>query len=115
MRLKVLGIAPLLLSFAVSGCIDINTPETLLPLGTPFVVRGTSAVIDNNGPCLVWLGENGVTYHLFQDIVLPNETFDQVITPGVTSRLELAIRTDLVVACQVGTIAEVRDALEIVN
>ena len=107
-------VACTLLLLSGAGCIDLSA-DSLLPVGTPFVVSGTAALVDSNGPCLVWLGENGITYHLFQDVRLPNETFDQITTPGVTSRLELAVRTDLQVACQVGSTAEVQDVLEIVE
>ena len=101
----------------LAGCIDLalNAPDTLLPIGTAFVVKGTTAVIDNGGPCLDWNAENGVTYHLFQDPRVENETFDRVTTPGVTSRLEIAIRNDLEIVCQIGPIVEVQDVLEIVD
>jgi hypothetical protein len=91
-------------------------PETLFPTGTSFVVRGTMDLVDTEaGACLVWRGENGVTYHLFQHSRVANDEFDLVTTPGVTSRLELATRSDLVVDCQVGTIVEVQNILEIVS
>ena len=64
-------------------------------------------MIDQDGPCLVWLGDNGETFHLFQDPRIANDDFDRVTTPGVASRLELSVRTDLFVACEVGTIVEV--------
>jgi hypothetical protein len=117
MPAKTLRICCLLTLACVSGCIDLalNAPETLLPVGTPFVVKGTAAVIDSGGPCLIWEAENGITYHLFQDPRVDNETFDRVTTPGVTSRLEIAIRNDLEVVCQVGRIVEVQDVLEIVD
>ena len=87
----------------LAGCIDLNDASSqLLPVGTSFVVQGTATTIDNDGPCLVWIGENGVTYHLFQDAQLDNDLFDLITTPGVTSRLEVATRSDLDVACQVG-------------
>jgi hypothetical protein len=81
---------------ALPGCIDISIPvaPTLFPTGTSFVLTGTSfvltgtaTIIDNEGPCLVWEGENGVIYDLFQDGRVANEDFDLVTTPGVTSRL----------------------------
>lgn len=78
-------------------------------------MSGTTEVIDNGGPCLVWQGQNGVTYHLFQSLLVSNEDFDTITTPGVTSRLLLLPREDLAVACQVGTIVEVEDILEIVQ
>lgn len=83
--------------------------------GARFVNRGTAELIDNGGPCLVWRGQDGITYHLFQSMGLGNEVFDTITTPGVTSRLEIRVRTDLVVACQVGTIVEVLSVLEIVQ
>lgn len=83
--------------------------------GTPFVVKGTAAVIDNEGPCLIWRGDNGETYHLFQDPTLENEAFDQIIDPGVTSHLVLVTRSDLTLDCQIGLIVEVRDVLEVVE
>ena len=112
------GIAVSVLLVVVGGCIDleVNAPDTLLPMGASFVVSGTAAVIDNDGSCLIWTGDNGVTYHLFQDSRLDNELFDRVTTPGTRSRLELARRTDLQVACQTrGVIVEVQDVLEVVE
>lgn len=104
---------------ALAGCIDINVPDefSLLPVGTSFVMRGTAAVVDDPTglPCLVWVGENGITYVLFQDMRLENDIFDRVTAPGTTSRLQLATRSDLEVSCQIGTIAEVEDVLEIVD
>ncbi len=99
-----------------TACVDIPiTADNLLPVGTPFVVQGTATVVDNDGACLVWIGENGVTYHLFQGPLLDNDLFDQITTPGVTSRLVLVTRSDLEVTCQMGTIVEVREVLEILN
>ncbi len=115
-RLKTLVLGITLLA-AGSGCsIDFDVlPDTFVAAGSPFVVRGTATVVDNEGPCLAWIGENGVTYHLFQDPRVDNETFDRVTTPGVTSRLQIAVRTDLELACQIGTIVEVRNVLEVVE
>lgn len=100
----------------VAGCtltLDLGS-ESLFPTGTSFVLTGTSdSVATNDGPCLVWRGENGLTYHLFQDPRVSNENFDAVTTPGVTSRLELATRVDLEVVCDQGSIVEVLDVLEI--
>jgi hypothetical protein len=97
------------------GCtVEVSLPNSLLPVGSSFVVKGTAAIVDSNGPCLAWIGQNGVTYHLFQDPSVDNETFDRITTPGVTSRLELRTRSDLEVSCQTGVIVEVVDVLEIV-
>ena len=105
------------IALVVPGCIDIEVPIApgLFATGTSFVVSGTAALIDEDGPCLVWMGENGVTYHLFQDPRVSNEDFDAVTAPGITSRLKLAVRTDLYVDCLVGTVVEVQDVLEIVE
>ena len=109
-------ICTLSVSIFTWGCsVNFSVPEGLIATGSPFVISGTSTLADNNGPCLIWIGENGITYHLFQGSTVENETFDRVTTPGVTSRLLLAERTDLQVSCLMGTIVEVRDVLEIVE
>jgi hypothetical protein len=105
----------LLLPFCLSGCIDLIAPETLLPVGTSFVVRGTAAIVDDGGPCLIWLADNGLAYYLYQDPSVDNDTFDRATTPGATSRLELAVRNDLTAPCLVDAIVEVQDVLEIVD
>jgi len=113
MRSILLLIVGTLALTVIWGCINLPAEVSLLPTGTPFVIQGTSAVVDYEGPCPVWVGENGVTYHLFQDPLLNNETFDQVVTPGTTSRLVVVTRSDLVVSCEMGTIVEVQDVLQI--
>jgi len=97
------------------ACFDISFPVDirLLDNVSPFVLRGTAAVVDNDGPCRVWYGENGIAYHLFQSRFVDSETFDRVIEPGTTARLVLAERGDLELACAFGTIVEVQDVLEI--
>ncbi len=109
------GLAALLGAALITagGCISL--PDNVLPAGTPFVLSGTMVVVDRAGPCPVWEGENGVTYHLFQGIQLDNESFDRITVPGVTSRLVIATRSDLRLDCRVGTIVEVRDVLEIIE
>ena len=109
------GMLTLLATIGVVGCITIDIPEqvSLLSTGTSFVVSGTAALEDTDGLCLVWIGDNGIVYHLFQNPRVDNETFDRITTPGVTSRLEIATRTDLELACQIGTIVEVQDVLDI--
>ncbi len=103
--------------FGVMGCtfnLDLGT-DALFAEGSAFVISGTSdlANVDGN-PCNVWIGDNGVIYHLFQSPQVDNGDYDQVTTPGVTSRLLVATRSDLVVDCQIGTIVDVEDVLEIV-
>lgn len=113
---KLVGIPALCgVLLVATSCITVNLPEeiSLLPVETGFVLKGTSAVVDNGGPCLVWFGQNGLTYHLFQNPRVDNATFDRVVTPGVTSRLELAKRNDLHVTCELGSILEVQNVLEI--
>lgn len=104
-----------LLSTACSYTFTIPGQNTLFVKGEGFVLRGTATILDRGGPCLVWVGENGVTYHLFQGTGVTNEDYDRVATPGVTSRLQLATRSDLEVVCEVGTIVEVERVLEIVD
>ena len=115
MRLRPWKAAALLLPFCLLGCVDVNVPETLLPVGTSFVAKGTAAIVDNDGPCLIWLAENGLAYYLYQDPSVDNDTFDRVTTPGANSRIEIAIRTDLIAPCLVDAIVEVQDVLEIVD
>ncbi|MCG3136361.1 MAG: hypothetical protein HJJLKODD_00190 [Phycisphaerae bacterium] len=113
------NISALLFGFVfLGGCIDLPEQVTILPTGTPFVVRGTATVVtvmNDNQSCLVWLADNGITYQLFQDPLLENELFDQVTAPGTTSRLVVATRTDIEVGCQIGIVVEVQDVLELVD
>ena len=117
MRTKKPSLFVLLGLFGAMGCtinLDLGT-EALFPEGSAFVISGTADVANVDGsPCNVWLGDNGVVYHLFQTPQVDNGEFDQVTTPGVSSRLLLATRSDLVVDCRVGTIVDVEDILEIV-
>jgi hypothetical protein len=96
---------------------ELNVPVDLTVFGDEpsFVVRGTAAVVDSNGPCRSWFGENGVTYHLSQSPRLENDLFDRVSAPGTTSRLVLMDRPDIELACAFGRIVEVTDVLEIVE
>lgn len=112
-RMELFGVSCVLMLAA--SCINVALPEeiSLLPRETSFVLRGTSAIVDEGGPCLVWFGDNGLTYHLFQSARIDNATYDRVVTPGVTSRLEVAKRNDLHVACEMGSILEVQNVMEI--
>lgn len=107
---------PAWLLLLAAGCISVDLPEqfTFLPTGTPFVVKGTATMLEGRGgPCLAWVGDNGVTYHLFQGQRLENDVFDLIVSPGVTSRLELSTRNDIELDCAVGTIVQVESVLEI--
>lgn len=112
---------------SVGGCISLSD-SSLLSTGAPFVMRGTAVILESGGTtglfglgaepgetCPAWLGENGVTYHLFQDPLLDNNSYDRITTPGVTSRLVLVPRGDLDLPCATGTIVEVEQVLEIVE
>jgi len=115
-RMKRLS-AAFVLALAPAGC-SVNVellPASLIATGSPFIVSGTSVVLDNDGPCPAWVGDNGITYHLFQSSRIDNDVYDRITTAGVRSRLEIAVRTDLELACRVGTLAEVRNVLEIVE
>jgi hypothetical protein len=106
-----------LLVVAPTAC-TINAtllPDNLVSTGTSFVVKGTMTLQAGQGPCLVWMGDNGIAYHLFQTPSVENATFDHINTPGVTSRLQIATRDDIPVACQVGTVVEVLNVLEVIN
>lgn len=98
-----------------TACINLPDTTALLPVGTPFVVRGTMTLQDDRRPCPVWLAENGTQYYLYQDALLDNSTYDRVVTPGATSRLVLATRSDLAVPCDGAVAAEVQNVLEIVE
>ena len=111
MHRRTSGAAVLLTTAIIAGC----GPFSMFSSGAPFIVGGTAAMVENGGPCLVWVGDNGVTYHLFQGLGLDNETFDRITTPGVRSRLQLAVRNDLTVACQMGPTVDVQDVLEVIE
>ncbi len=117
MRTKKPSLLALLGLFGAMGCtinLDLGT-DSLFPEGSAFVISGTADVANvDGGPCNVWLGDNGVVYHLFQTPQVDNGEFDQITTPGVSSRLLLATRSDLIVDCQIGTTVDVEDILEIV-
>lgn len=111
-----LGLRILAVSMLAGCTIQIPSAESLFPIGTPFVLSGTSTISSTlSGSCPVWIGDNGITYYLFQDAKLDNTLFDRVTTPGVTSRLKLVVRTDLEASCHNGPFVEVLDVLEIVE
>ncbi len=101
-----------------TGACTVNIPgnnTTLFATGESYIVKGTATVVDDNGPCPVWIGQNGITYQLFQGGRLENADFDRITTQGVTSRLEIVTRSDIAVACQAGQVVEVQRVLEIVE
>lgn len=115
-KLNCLGlVSAVILGGAVVGCVDIVLPEnvSLINIGSPFVMKGSAVLVDDDGPCLAWLGDDGNTYHLIQVQTMENELFDVLIAPGTRSRLVLAKRDDLTVACQMGIVAEVQNVLEV--
>jgi hypothetical protein len=104
-------------ALTLAGCsVNLDVlPEGLIATGSPFVVSGTSILLENQGPCPAWVADNGITYHLFQSSRVDNDLFDRITTAGVRSRLEIAVRTDLELTCRIGPIVEVRNVLEIVD
>ena len=98
--------------FALVGACNLNTAQ-LLPVGTPFVVQGTMSV--TNAGCLVWDADNGQSFYLYQDPLLDNNLFDQITTPGVTSRLVIVTRSDLTSPCKTDKIAQVQEVLEVIQ
>lgn len=115
MRKAILSGVCIVLSLGPGGCIDLSGASDLLPVGTPFVVRGTMTVGGGNEACLRWQAENGMSYYLYQDALLDNTVFDRITTPGVTSRLVVATRSDLPAPCAVDRIVQVTQALEILD
>ncbi|MBK9129155.1 MAG: hypothetical protein IPM13_15335 [Phycisphaerales bacterium] len=101
----------------LASCISVDIPGqgTLFVRGEPFIVQGVAAVQNRGGPCRVWIGDNGLTYELYQGLRLTNEEFDRIVQPGARSRLELATRSDLTTACGLGTVVEVQRVLEIID
>jgi hypothetical protein len=89
--------------------------SALLVVGTPFAVQGTMTVSNRDAACLIWMGDNGETFYLYQDPLLDNSTFDQITTPGVTSRLVVVTRSDLTSPCTVDEVVQVEEVLEIVQ
>jgi hypothetical protein len=115
LRSAMLTLASLGLVLAVTSCtIDIPNP---LATGTPFIVKGTSALRDvfGKGQCPVWVADTGILYHLFQGDNVNNADFDAVLVTGVTSRLRIAVREDLEVACKLGEPVVVEEILQIVR
>ncbi len=101
------------LALCLPGCIQI-VPYTQ-GRGTPFVISGTADIVDRDGPCRVWYGENGLTFHLVQGIRITDEEFARIVTPGTAANLELCVRSDVEFDCQYGTVVEVRRVLEILD
>jgi hypothetical protein len=103
----------LLAAVGLAGC--GATVTSFLTRGSPFITKGTAETrnVFAVGSCPAWVDTSGAVYQLFQGENVSNADFDQVTTPGVTSRLELTMRDDLVVGCQVGTKVVVDRVLEI--
>ncbi len=101
--------------FGCTNNFEVLNLEEVFPSGEPFVLKGTADLVDNGGPCRIWRGENGIIYHLFQSPQVDNETFDQVTAPGTTSRVQISVRDDLEVTCQLGPTVIVEAVLEIVE
>lgn len=91
-------------------------PSFNVPSG-PFLLKGTFVQVERFGqpPCFAWEGDNGVFYHLFQDVNLDDASFDMATTVGVRSRLLIEIRSDLQVTCELGPVVEVLEVREIIS
>jgi hypothetical protein len=111
---KPMVVAVTIALFVPTCTIDIPNP---LVTGTAFIVKGTYEVrpVFGRGDCPVWVAETGVLYHLFQGDAVSNADFDAVTTPGVASRLRIATRDDLTVACELGTTVVVQAVLQIIQ
>jgi hypothetical protein len=107
----ILAGACIVTSLLVQGC----DTSALLVVGTPFVVQGTMTVNSHSGTCLIWMGDNGETYYLYQDPLLDTGIFDQITTPGVTSRLVVVTRSDLTSPCAVDEVVQVQEVIEVVQ
>ena len=99
-----------------AGC-SVELPN-LIPFGTTFITKGTfelRTLFGSSTPCPAWVDTSGAVYQIFQGADVPNADFDRATTPGVTSRLRLRARDDLIVGCKVGTTVEVEAVLEIIE
>ena len=103
------------LGVSLASC-SIALPDFNLPTG-PFLLKGTFMQIDRFGqrPCFAFEGDNGIFYHLFQDVNLDDDLFDMATTVGVRSRLLMEIRSDLEVTCELGPVVEVLEVREIIG
>lgn len=99
---------------SIAGC-SVQLPS-LFPFGDAFIAKGTFELrtAPGGGECPAWVDTNRTVYQLFQGADVSNADFDNITTPGVTSRLRLVKRDDLTVGCSVGIIVEVQEVLEIV-
>jgi hypothetical protein len=104
-----------LAAVSLAGC--GTAISNLITLDEAFIVKGTAEMKTAFavGPCLAWVDTSGAVYQLFQGTNVSNAEFDLVTTPGVTSRLQLTVRSDLIVGCSVGTTAVVDAVLEVIQ
>jgi len=72
-----------------------------------FVIAGTMVEGVSLRSCPVFQAENGVQYHLFQGDALSDSQFQSIATLGATSALEVVLRRDLDLRCQVDDVLEV--------
>jgi hypothetical protein len=100
---------------AAASC-SIALPDFNLPSG-PFLLKGTFMQIDRFGqpPCFAWEGDNGIFYHLFQNVNLDDDLFDMATTVNVRSRLLIEIRSDLQVTCELGPVVEVLEVRDFIG
>lgn len=105
-------------ALAMPACtFSLPTLPNLIGSTEPFLLKGTYMRIDRFGqaPCFAWEGENGIFYHLFQDVNLDDDLFDMATTVGVSSRLLIQPRGDLQTACNLGPTVEVLEVRDIIG
>jgi hypothetical protein len=81
--------------------------------GDQFVVRGKMEQSAGRDGCLLFRGDNGARYYLFQHPDFDSDDFDLITVPGTIARLVLVARDDLQTACSGATSVEVLDVLEL--
>lgn len=90
---------------------DAGASETFIQQGT-FELRQTGFL--SEATCPVWVDDTGLAYHLFQGAMITSAQFDQITTPGTTSRLQLQFNNSLQVGCLTDSpIVEVVGVLEV--
>ena len=80
-----------------------------------FVIAGTMVEADSLRPCPVFQAENGVQYHLFQGDALSDSQFQSIATLGAMSTLEVVLRRDLDLRCQVDDVLEVLEVTAVLQ
>ncbi len=101
---------------AAGSCIDVQLGGDGIDLGltSSFIVSGTMEIDERGRECSRFQADTGVTYHLFQGSKLTIAEFDLLFEDGSRSRLELKVRTDLILECASGVTVEAVSILEFI-